>query len=375
MNLLRKKIYFSTLIKMGAALLFILIGIGAGIGSGTINEIGEYFRGFKVEKINSSAELMNIKKYNTKTIEVKEIYPLQIDYFDGFSKKKFQKQKVPQGSYYLAEYDGSIIFLIGKEKDFVKKENGLYEIKGKLEFLRESFIQNYYASIVSELENPQNLKPVVVNAASPWKRETGCYLSLFFFAGVPALLFFIKYLLNIINIEKHPVYRKLNKYGNWQELKQMVESEIENGEYEECESQIITKNFIIVSYMHIRIIPKNMILRTFVKYNIRQKMHKMARVEFFLLSGDYEELFSTEKRVLKVVNWFKEKVPQINIDEENSPWSIGFEMIPAMDEFWKAYCKKENSPLKILEEEKDSELMTKKEEYIELIENKLREKA
>ena len=86
MNLLRKKIYFSTLIKMGAALLFILIGIGAGIGSGTINEIGEYFRGFKVEKINSSAELMNIKKYNTKTIEVKEIYPLQIDYFDGFSK-------------------------------------------------------------------------------------------------------------------------------------------------------------------------------------------------------------------------------------------------------------------------------------------------
>lgn len=55
----------------------------------------------------------------------------------------------------------------------------------------------------------------------------------------------------------------------------------------------------------------------------------MARVEFFLLSGDYMKSCSVQKRVVKVVNWFKEKVPQINIDEENSPWSIGFEMIPA----------------------------------------------
>lgn len=374
MNLLKKKIYFSTLIKMGAALLFIILGIGAGVWSGTIYEIKDYFNGFKVEKISSADELMNITKYNTKVIEVGEIYPLKIDYFDGFSKKKFQTKKEPQGSYYLAEYKGTIIFLIGKEKDFKKNANGSYEIKGKLEVLRQSFIENYFATIVTNLNEPQKLRAVAINAASPWKRETGCYLTLFFLVGAPALLLFIKYIVNIINIGKHPVYKKLRKYGNWEELKNMVESEIENGDYTEYESQIITKNFIILSYMHVRIIPKNMIMRTFVKYNIRYKIHKMARVEFLLLNGDYEELFSMEKRVVKIVKWLRENEPQINIDEENSPWEIGFEITPEMDKFWKEYCEKESSPIKVLEEKSDLELISKKEEYLELIEEKLKEK-
>lgn len=371
MNVLKKKLYFTTLIKMGASFIFVVFTFAIIIATGALKDMGSYFKGFKAEKINSVSDLMKVTKFNTKIIEVKDIYPLNIEYFDGFTKKKkFQKQKESQGEYFLAEYNGAVLFIIGKEKSFVDKGNGVYEVKGKLEFLKKDFINEYYSTILQELNDPEILKPVVINSVSPWKRETGLYLTLIFFIGIPAILLFIKFLINFLNVENHPAYRNLKDYGDWKKIKEIVNNEIDSGKYEEYEAQLITENFIITQYMNLNIFPKNMILRAFVTYGLESKgNHNMARIEFLLFNGNYEELYSTEKRVEKVVQWLKEKNASIKIDEKNKASDLSFEIRAEMSKYWQE--KLNIDKIDFMKIEEDIEIKNKREEYLIMIEKQV----
>ena len=77
MNVLKKKLYFTTLIKMGASFIFVVFTFAIIIATGALKDMGSYFKGFKAEKINSVSDLMKVTKFNTKIIEVKDIYPLK----------------------------------------------------------------------------------------------------------------------------------------------------------------------------------------------------------------------------------------------------------------------------------------------------------
>ena len=370
MDLIRKKIYVITGMKMLIALMFVGFGMTAGILTGAIQNFGGYIKGYNSEYITSLKDFENITMYNTKIIEVENITPTNIKYYDGFTKKRAfnKKQKTPQGEYYLAEFQGIVIFLMGNKEDFVLKKNGKYEVKGKLEILTKWFLENRYTEVAYSMNNPQTLRPFAVNAVSPWKREGSCYYMLFLCLGLPSLILFIKYAMNIIFIEKHSSYRKLKHYGDWKVLKYEVENEIKSGEYEECESQILTKNFLILkSYYSVKIIPRSMIIHTFVEYGLEINRMTMGRMIFILLNGEEEILFIKEKKIKKIVKWLEYAAPAVNIDEEHTLSDIKLEELLKIREFWSDYLKKDNMPLVTLKSKGNNELYEKKNEYIEMI--------
>ena len=236
--------------------------------------------------------------------------------------------------------------------------------------MKKDFINEYYSTILQELNDPEILKPVVINSVSPWKRETGLYLTLIFFIGIPAILLFIKFLINFLNVENHPAYRNLKDYGDWKKIKEIVNNEIDSGKYEEYEAQLITENFIITQYMNLNIFPKNMILRAFVTYGLESKgNHNMVRIEFLLFNGNYEELYSTEKRVEKVVQWLKEKNASIKIDEKNKASDLSFEIRAEMSKYWQE--KLNIDKIDFMKIEEDIEIKNKREEYLIMIEKQV----
>lgn len=371
MDLIRKKIYVTTGIKILIALMFIGFGMTAGILTGAVQNFSGYIKGYKAEYITSLKDFENIKMYNTKIIEVENIKPTNIKYYDGFSKKRnFSEGGVkPQGEYYLAEFQGIVIFLMGNKEDFVLKKNGKYEVKGRLEILSNWFIENKYTKLVYSMDNPQALRPFAVNAVSPWKIEGACYYTLFILLGIPALIFFLKYVKDIITISRHSTYRNLAEFGNWIELKMILENEIKTGKYEEYESQIITKNFLVIkNYYSLKIIPITMIVNSCVEYGIKRKRWTMGRITFLLLNGEIVNLFRREKKVKKIVKWLENNIFNSSIEEGDSINSITFEYLLKMREFWNGYLKRDSTPLISIENKENNEI----KEYMETIRKELK---
>jgi SpoVK/Ycf46/Vps4 family AAA+-type ATPase len=162
MDLIRKKIYVSTGIKMLIAIMFIGFGMAAGILTGAIQNFGGYIKGYNAEYITSLKDFENITMYNTQIIEVENITPTNIKYYDGFTNEMLYRiDNLPKNVMLI----GATNNLETIDKAIIRKGRlgNQYEVKNNfkkeevIEFIKDYFNSskmsnlNKYATFISTM--------------------------------------------------------------------------------------------------------------------------------------------------------------------------------------------------------------------------------
>lgn len=316
----------------------------------------EYFKGFKTSIVTTESDMKDLTVYNSTVLKSKEVYSTDYTYEIGGRKDR----RVV--TLYIAFIGEQPVYVIKNLKK-IDKEGENFVFKGTLRTLDEDF-EKVYKKLPQDLKIENGI-PIFYLDTEKNSKVAIIFQLLIAYVVVPFFAYLlIKKTIKMQDYRKGSSYENLMKYGNHEELINIIENE-EIIEKSKMSALVITENwYVIPHYSSLSFVPKNMIVG-FCMYTHSQKSYNS--IHLYLIDGTIEVIQIWKKTSVRIMEMLEKMA--IHMDHLDKPtYNKVKELHEESEKTWKAYEEMKSSIYNDLSSDDENNVPNKiRKQFMELV--------